>query len=247
MADYDIRADRVHNIDRLGFAHFPRSRHKAKCIQIVSELLFYAWLARKPSRLVCKRADRTQIDDVAGELGGEKFVNVRADLHIAAATRRAKVRHAGDLACKANAARTLNTARHNRFDEWPNVFVLDGALAVELILQSATIRAEIHRLILQVAFAALIANWTIKRMIDEKKFHDAFARFFADRRICFHAHSIEHWHCARCDRLKRFLDLNKTHSTIAGDREAIVIAKARYVDANKSASLKSTSKCKFLL
>ena len=46
-----------------------------------------------------------------------------------------------------------------------------------------TAHAERHRLILQIALAALIADRAIERMIDQQEFHHAFARFFDQRRL----------------------------------------------------------------
>ena len=39
-----------------------------------------------------------------------------------------------------------------------------------------------HRLVLQVAFAALVADRAIERMVDEQEFHHAFARLLHHRR-----------------------------------------------------------------
>uniref|UniRef100_A0A915KSA8 Uncharacterized protein n=1 Tax=Romanomermis culicivorax TaxID=13658 RepID=A0A915KSA8_ROMCU len=62
MRNDDIRSDGVHDVDRFGFACFPRSGGEG-------------------IRLRGQSADRAKIDNVAGELRGEKFVDVRADLH----------------------------------------------------------------------------------------------------------------------------------------------------------------------
>jgi hypothetical protein len=52
--------------------------------------------------------------------------------------------------------------------------------------ETAEIDAIRHGLILQIALTALIANRAIKRVVDQKEFHHAFAGLFDHRRICFH-------------------------------------------------------------
>src|ERR1700684_329284 len=51
-----------------------------------------------------------------------------------------------------------------------------------VLVEAAGIDAVGHRLILQIAFAALVADRAIERMIDQQKFHHAFARLAHHRR-----------------------------------------------------------------
>ncbi len=67
-----------------------------------------------------------------------------------------------------------------RLDEWPDIFVLNRAL---VLLVTAGIDAVSLRLVLQIAFATLIADRTVKRVIDQQELHHAFARLFHHRRF----------------------------------------------------------------
>src|SRR4029079_13163075 len=75
-------------------------------------------------RLVVERADRAEIDDVARELVVDALLDVRADLHLVAAARRAELLDAGDLRAEAHAARALDAARHIGRDERPETLRL---------------------------------------------------------------------------------------------------------------------------
>ena len=59
------------------------------------------------------------------------------------------------------------------FTSGADIFVLDRALVLG---EAAGIDAVGHRLILQIALAALIADRAIERMVDQQKLHHAFAR-----------------------------------------------------------------------
>ena len=57
-----------------------------------------------------------------------------------------------------------------------DVLVLDRAL---VLVVAAGVDAVGHGLVLQVAFAALVADRAIERMVDQQEFHHAFARLLA--------------------------------------------------------------------
>ena len=127
----------------------------------------------------------------------------------------------------------MDAAVHRGAHQRPDVFVLDRALVFG---KARGIDAERHRLILQIAFAALIANRTIERVIDEQEFHHAFAGFLHhgrfgenDRRLAVRAGAqIPNRDGAGSRRLRRAtFDLDKAHPAIAGDRQPLVKAKAR--------------------
>src|SRR3546814_5089125 len=80
---------------------------------------------------------------------------------------------------KTDAARALDAPRHHRLDDRPHVFFGDRAL---VLLEARMAAAIGHRLILQIALAALIADRAIERMVDQQEFHHAFARGLDHRR-----------------------------------------------------------------
>ena len=194
-------------------------------------------------RLGGQRADRAEIDDVALQLGGQRAFEVAGDLHVLAAADGAELRNAGDFGDEADAARALDAAVHRRLDQDAEVFVLDGALVFG---EARRVGAVAHRLVLQIAFAALVADRTIERMVDQQKLEHALARLAHHRRI-----GLDHRrlavgagaqvldrHRAGGGRLGRpALNLDQAHAAIAGDRQALVEAEARHFGARRLARL----------
>ena len=80
-------------------------------------------------RLRGERADRAQVDQVAGELGVDGLADERDDLGMLAAADHAELHHAGDLLAEAHAARAVDAARHLLGgDQRAEVLVEDDAL-----------------------------------------------------------------------------------------------------------------------
>ncbi len=167
---------------------------------------------------------------------------ISRDLHVLAATDSAQFRHAGDLGRETNAARAMDAARHDGLDERPDIFVFDRAL---VLLVTAGVDTVSHRLVLQIAFAALIADRTIKRVVDQQEFHHAFARLFHHRgfgvedfrRSVLVRRQILDAHGARRLRLRDADNLDETHAAIAGDRQTLVEAEARNLRTRSLAGL----------
>src|SRR3546814_11866741 len=96
---------------------------------------------------------------------------IGGDLHVLAAIDRADVLHAPDLLGKANAAGALDAAGHRRLDDGSHVFLGHGPL----VLVKAGVAASIgKRLVLKVAFSALVADRTIERVVDEEELNYPF-------------------------------------------------------------------------
>ena len=137
----------------------------------------------------------------------------------------------------------MDAAVHRGLDERTNVFVLDGALVLGI---ARRVEAKAHGLVLQIAFAALIADRAVERMIDEQEFHHAFARLLHHRSVgedlrCLAVGTraqIAHSHGARGGRLRRTtLHLDQAHAAVAGDRQTFVEAKTRHFRARGFARL----------
>jgi hypothetical protein len=149
----------------------------------------------------------------------------------------AELRNAGDFRGEADAARAMDAAVHDRLDQRADIFVFDRAL---VFLVAGRIDAEGHRLVLQVAFAALVADRAIERMVDQQEFHHAFAGLLDHRRVgedfrrlaVRSRTQIAHAHGAGSRRLGRAaLHLDQAHAAIAGDRQPLVEAEARHFRA----------------
>jgi hypothetical protein len=221
--DADARPDRVHDVDRFDLAQLPGAA--AELVGPRGE-----------------RADRAQVDDVALELGGHGAFEVGRDLHVLAAADGAELLGSGDLGGEADAARAMDAAVHRGLDQRPDIFVLDRPLVLG---EAVAIDAIGHGLVLQVALAALVADRTVERMVDQEEFHDALAgllhHFGAGEDLGQLAigagPQIVHGKRAGGLRLGHALDLDEAHAAVAGDRQALMIAEARDLGARQLASL----------
>ncbi len=94
----------------------------------------------------------------------------------------------GDLLTKPNAARAKDAALIIERDAWPkhDVFWLLHFMFEKTRRTCAVLNAKL----LQPAFARLIANRTIKGVINEEEFHHTVLAFLHQRRICAHTHSF---------------------------------------------------------
>src|ERR1700745_3316020 len=108
------------------------------------------------------------------------MLEIGRDLHVLAATGRAHFRRARDFSREADAARALDAAVHRGLDQRAKVFVFHRALVLG---EAPGVDAIAHRLILQVALAALVADRAVERMVDEQKLHYPFARLLDHRRL----------------------------------------------------------------
>src|SRR5205807_3427594 len=126
---------------------------------------------------------------------------------------RAHLRRAADFGGEADAARALDAAVHRGLDQRAQIFVLDRALVLG---EARGVDAIAHRLVLQIALAALVADRTIQRVVDQQKFHHAFARLLHHRRTRGNFRrlalgtrpAIAHAPGAACHRLRAALPLD---------------------------------------
>ena len=157
----DIGADGIHDVNAGDLLELPRA-----CFEAV-----------RPRQ---QGTDRAKIDQIAGQFAGQRTFEIGGDLGIFAAEQHAHLRRARDLVRKADAARALDAAGHRRLDDRSHIFVFDRALVFVIAAVPATIS---HGLVLKIAFAALVADRAIERVVDEQKLHHAFARLLDHRRV----------------------------------------------------------------
>src|ERR1019366_8152779 len=123
-------------------------------------------------------ANGAEVDDIAGKLAGHRLLEIGGDLDVLAATDQTDLRLAGDFADEAHAAGALDAAGHHRLDQWTHELFFDGALVLHI---AGGVAAETHRLVLQVALAALVADRAVQRVVDEQELHHPFARLLDHR------------------------------------------------------------------
>ena len=194
-----------------------------------------------------KRADRAEIYHVAGHFGIHRAPEEGGDVRRLAAPRHAEFHHAGDFLAEAHAARAVNAPRHFGGDQRPDVAARDRALALG---EARIVGAVAHRLVLQRALAALVADRAVQRVVDQQKFQRAFLRFARQLRIGERHHALGHRRGAGRQRLRRGLHflaqkpiapgrrflgraahLHQAHAAVRRDGQLRVVAKARDVDA----------------
>ena len=185
---------------------------------------------------VRQRADRAQVVHVGRQLRQDAALEVGGDLHVLAAADGAQLLDAGDFRHEADAARAVDAAVHERLDQRADVLLFDGALVLDVARAAEAVG---HRLVLQVALAALVADRAVERMVDEQEFHHAFARLLHQRaggedvarRAVPVGRQVGDAHGARGDGLGDALHLDQAHAAVAGDRQALVVAEARDLGA----------------
>ena len=221
--DADVGADRIHDVDRLGLAQLPGP------------------IDEGPGTMR-QRADRAEVVDVGGQLRRHAALEVGGDLHVLAAADGAELLDAGHLRHEAHAARAVDAAVHGRLDQRPQVFLLHRPL---VLLEARAAEAVGHGLVLQVALAALVADRAVERVVDEQELHHPLARLLHHGRVgvddlggaVLVGGKVVDAHGAGGDRLGAALHLDQAHAAVAGDRQALVVAEARDLDAGLLAGL----------
>ncbi len=97
--------------------------------------------------------------------------------------------------------------------------------------------AVANRQILQLTLATLVADRAIQRVVDQQKLHHTLLRRHSQLRMREYLHAIGHGGCAGRQRLRRLFHLNQTHPAIGRDRQLLVIAEMRDVDAQLAGSI----------
>src|SRR5262249_16596974 len=155
----------------------------------------------------------------------------------------AEIGNAGNFGGEADAARAMDATRHDRLDERPHIFVFDRALLLAITVEGGA--AIAHRLILEIALAALSADRAVERMVDQQELHHPLARLTRDGRIGVYlrrrpiavGRDIADLERAGGLGLGRADPLDQAHAAIAGDREALVVAEAGNLGAGELARL----------
>ena len=208
-----VAAERVVPAQRFLRRQFPRPRLEAE-------------------HLVGQRADRADVDDVAGKLGRQRLAVVGADLQVLAALHAAEFVGAGDVRGEADAARALDAAGHVAGDQRAEILVGHDALA----LGEARHRTAVaEREVLQFAFAALVADRAIERMVDQQEFHHVALRLQGLVAAREHLHAVgDRGGAGRLrlgQRLAAHFRLDQAHAAVRRDRQLVVVAEARDRDA----------------
>ena len=100
----------------------------------------------------------------------------------------------GDFLHKPNTARAEDTPFVIEDDARTDI---DPFRLLDLLFDKARFPvAKFNRELLKSAFARLVANRTIERVIDEEKFHHPLTALLGERRFCAHRHAFTDLCCA---------------------------------------------------
>ena len=145
------------------------------------------------------------------------------------AIRHAEFHDPGDLLPEAHAAGAVDAARHLfHRDQRPHVLVEHHAL---FFFVARAGFAVADRQILQLAFATLVANGAVQRVVDEQKLHHRLLGLDGLVALGAHDHALRHRRGAGRHGLGRLLDIDQAHAAVGGDGELLVVAEMRNVRA----------------
>ena len=204
-----VRTHRVVVTQRLACGQFPRTGAELE-------------------HLVGQRTDRADVDDVAGQFGGQRLAVVGTDLQVLAAVHATQFIGASHVGGEAHAARALDAAGHFGGDQRTHVLVRHHTLA---LVEAADRTAIAQRHVLQLALAALIADRAVQRVVDEQELHHRTLELQRLLAAGGDLHAVHHRGGAGRRRLRRLLHVHQAHAAVGGNRQLLVVAEARNGDA----------------
>lgn len=178
-------------------------------------------------------ADRADLDGVAGEVRLEGVAVAGADLLERAALDQLDHRVARDLVGEAGAAGAEHAPLPVQEDLGGD---RDGLLVGPLLpLEAGVGVADLHRLVLERALAALVADGAVQRVVDEQQLHHATLGLLGDRggQLGADLHPLGAGDGAGGHRLALALHLDDALAAGAGRVEERVVAEARDLDAEE--------------
>ena len=137
--------------------------------------------------------------------------------------------HTADLLAEAHATRAVDAAAHLLHrDQRADILVEDDALFLVVARGGSAVA---HGQILQLALTALVADRTVKRVVDEQELHHRLLRLECLVALGANDHALGHRRGARRHGLGRLFDVDQTHSAVRRNRKLLVIAEVRDVRA----------------
>ncbi|MCY1501637.1 hypothetical protein D9M68_357180 [compost metagenome] len=180
-------------------------------------------------RLARERADRADVDHVARQLGVDRVAEEGFDFGVLAAVRHAELHHAGHFLAETDAARAMDAAAHFfHADQRADVLVEHDALFF-FVARRRTAVADGQ--VLQLAFAALVADGAIQRVVDQQELHDGLLGLDGLVALGANDHALRDGRGAGRHRLGRLFHVDQAHAAVGRDAEFLVIAEVRNVGA----------------
>jgi hypothetical protein len=134
----------------------------------------------------------------------------------------AQLHHAGHFLAKTYAAGAVDAARHLfHRDQRTGALVEHHPFFLVVARRGFTVA---HGQILQLAFAALVADRAIERVIDQQEFHHGLLGLDGLVRFGLHDHAGRNGRGTGRNGLGHLLDFDQAHTAVGRDREFLVIA-----------------------
>ena len=190
------------------------------------QLHHFPGTCRKPIGFVIQRTDRTQVDNISGQLMIDTFLYKSANHCSVTTPHRAQFLNSGYFPAEADTARAQDTAGHIRRNQRANILILHNTFAFGIPGYPTSIA---HGQVLQFTLTTLITNRAIQRMVDQQKLHDGFLRANRGFRSGKDLHAIGYRSCTGRQGFRRFLNFNQAHPAIGRHRQVPVIAKPRHI------------------
>ena len=180
-------------------------------------------------RLAGQRAYGANVDHVARQLRVHRLAHKGFDFSVFAAVRHAQFHHAGHFLPKAHAACAMNASAHLlHADQRPYILDSDNSFFF-FIARGRSPVADSQ--VLQLAFAALVADGAVQWVIDEQKFHHRLLRLYRPIGFGAHDHALGHGRGASGHGLGCFFNIYQTHTAVGRNAQFFVITKVRNVGA----------------
>ena len=126
-------------------------------------------------RLAGQCPNRADVNHVAGQLGVHGFTDKGFDLGMLAPVGHAQLHAARNFLAKTNTPGAVDATAHLfHADEGSHIFVKDHAL---FFVVTGCTAAIANRQVLQLTFAALVADGAIQRVVDQQELHHRFLGF----------------------------------------------------------------------
>ena len=187
-----------------------------------------------------ERANRTDIDDIAGVGIVEGLIFVNGDLSGVTAVEDPDLARLRHVARETDASRAEDAALLVQLHERPKCYGLHPAGLLRSRIAALMARV-CHVVVLKPALAGLIAHRAVDRMVQEQKLHGVSNGLLNPRGVCSHDHAIGCRSCAGRHQLGKFFDFDQTHPAAAFDSDVGVIAIARDLNAELVGDLNNGS------
>lgn len=176
------------------------------------------------------------------------LVDVGADLALTAPARLAEDLNPRHLPCEPHTTSAVDAPVHYRVHNRPEILVLHRPFV--LVVPSRVV-SVLHRDVLKVTLPALVADWTVQRVVRQKELHHTSKIYnfkpnltnlekivsslilFTSScnpgffRISQNPHSGHDLAGTGCDRLRTLFDLHQTHSAVARHHQSLMVTESR--------------------